>query len=124
MSPSQGCTDVTTDVGSTFRLADEEKVAARQAMIESDGRLTMHLGGLDKICAENGACGYAVGDSLTVADLAIWRLAGWLSAGVIDGIPPGYVSSSFPAILSVVKKVDEHPKVSQWKQKFPKAYAP
>ena len=111
-------------MGSTFRLADEEKIAARQAMIESAGRLTMHLGGLDKICAENGACGYAVGDSLTVADLAIWRLAGWLSAGVIDGIPPDYVISTFPAIQSVVETVDEHPKVIQWKQKFPKAYSP
>ena len=28
----------------------------------------MHLGGLERICAENGACGHAVGESLTVAD--------------------------------------------------------
>lgn len=66
-----GCTDVTTDLGATFRLGIEEKVAARAALIKPDGRLTMHLGGLEKICIENGNSGHAVGDSLTVADLSV-----------------------------------------------------
>ena len=66
-----GCTDVTGTIGATFRLSDDEKMEARRAMIAPDGRLTMHLGGLEKICAENGENGYAVGATLTVADLAV-----------------------------------------------------
>ena len=66
-----GCTDVTSTIGSTFRLSDEEKMEARRAMIAPDGRLTMHLGGLEKICSENGENGYTVGTTLTVADLAV-----------------------------------------------------
>ena len=117
-----GCTDVTSTIGMTFRLSDDEKMAARAKLVEPDGRLTMHLGGLEKICAENGSCGYAVGSSLTVADLAIWRLCGWLSGGVIDGIPADFVAG-FPAVSKLIATVDAHPKVSEWKEMHPKFYA-
>jgi len=118
-----GCTDVTGTIGGTFRLADDQKVVERQKLIAKDGRLTMHLGGLERICADNGSCGYAVGSSLTVADLAIWRLVGWLSGGKIDGIPTSYVKSTFPAVSKVVEMVDAHPKVCEWKAKHAKLYA-
>ena len=117
-----GCTDVTTTIGATFRLSDVEKIAAREALIAADGRLTMHLGGLEKICAENGSCGHAVGSSLTVADFAIWRLVGWLASGVIDGIPKDYVASTFPAVSKLVETVDAHPKVGEWKALHAKFY--
>ena len=117
-----GCTDVTTTIGATFRLPDDEKASARAAMVAEGGRLRMHLGGLERICAENGGCGYAVGESLTVADLAIWRLVGWLSSGVIDGIPAEYVSDTFPALASVVSAVDAHEKVVEWKKLHPQSY--
>ena len=73
-----GCTDVTTTIGATFRLPDDEKLPARQALIAEGGRLRMHLGGLEKLCQQNNACGYVVGDSITVGDIAIWRLCGWI----------------------------------------------
>lgn len=119
-----GCTDVTGTIGATFRLPDAEKVAARQELCAPDGRLTLHLGGLEKLCAGNdSASGFAVGESLTVADLAIWRLCGWVSAGVIDGIDPGYVSSRFPRLALLISAVDAHPKVAEWKARFPEFYA-
>jgi len=117
-----GCTDVTGTIGATFRLPDAEKEAARAALIAEGGRLAMHLGGLERICAENGSCGFAVGSALTVADLAIWRLVGWVSSGVIDGIPKQYVAESFPALSKLVASVDAHPKVAEWKQRHPKHY--
>ena len=36
-----------------------------------DGRLTMQLGGLEKICSESSGDSFAVGSTLTVADLAV-----------------------------------------------------
>ena len=112
-----GCTDVTVTVGKTFGMKDDEKASARAALIAPDGRLTLHLGGLEKICAENGGCSYAVGSTMTVADISIWRLVGWLSSGIIDGIPVDYVSSTFPHLAALVAAVDAHPKVGEWKPK-------
>ena len=118
-----GCTDVTATVGKTFGLPDDEKLAAREALVAEGGRLALHLGGLERICAENGGCGFAVGSSITTADIAIWRLVGWLSSGALDGIPKDYVATNFPAISKVVEAVDGDAKVQQWKEKFPEFYA-
>jgi len=117
-----GCTDVTMTVGRTFSLPAEEKAKARQALITPEGRLTMHLSGLEKLITENGCNGHIVGESVTVADLAIWRLIGWLSSGVIDGIPKDYISNTFPQITALCAKVDCHPKVQEWKHLHSKFY--
>lgn len=117
-----GCTDVTGTIGSTFSLPAAEKVKKRQELISSGGRLTMELSGLEGIVAGNGCKGHAVGTSLSVADLAIWRLSGWLSNGSLDGVPSEYVSSNFPEIAGVCASVDSHPKVQEWKAKYPKFY--
>jgi prostaglandin-H2 D-isomerase / glutathione transferase len=117
-----GCTDVTTTIGTTFRLPTDEKIPAREAMIAEGGRLRMHLSGLEKICLENGDCGFSVGSSITVADLAIWRLVGWLSSGTLDGIPADYVAKTFPSLSKVVDGVDANAKVKEWKAKYAKFY--
>jgi len=117
-----GCTDVTVTIGQTFRLPAEEKIAARRKLIAPDGRLSMHLGGLESIITQNGSQGRVAGDFITVADLAIWRLVGWLSSGVIDGIPKDYISRTFPHITALCAKVDSHPKVQDWTEKHAKFY--
>jgi len=124
-----GCTDVTNTVAATMRIKDEaEKIRARASLILPDGRLTLQLSGLEKLIVENGRNGVAIGDSLTVADLAIWRLAGWLSDGILDGLPRGYVTNPenayrFPAIAKVFATVDNHESVVQWKTKHSKFFS-
>jgi glutathione S-transferase len=121
-----GCTDVTGTVGTTFRIQDAgEKIAARKALIDKEsGRLHMHLNGLEMICAANNhKDGYSVGSSLTVADLAIWRLVGWIDSGTLDGIPENHVADTFPALNKLVAMVDAHPKVIEWKAKHSKFYS-
>lgn len=118
-----GCTDVTGTIGTTFRLPDAEKVPAREALIAEGGRLRMHLGGLNKLVVENGDCGHAVGRTITVADLAIWRLIGWLESGALDGIPKDFVATTFPALTKLVATVDANAKVKEWKGKHPKFYS-
>eukprot|EP00658_Telonema_sp_P-2_P025744 TRINITY_DN20372_c0_g1_i3.p1 TRINITY_DN20372_c0_g1~~TRINITY_DN20372_c0_g1_i3.p1 ORF type:complete len:241 (-),score=55.66 TRINITY_DN20372_c0_g1_i3:267-989(-) len=118
-----GCTDCTTDIAGTFRIHDQAaKIAAREALVASDGRLTKHLAGLETLISENGSKGVVAGDKMTVADIAIWRMVGWLSSGVIDGIPKTYVASNFPQIADVCAKVDADPKVMAWKAAHPKQY--
>lgn len=118
-----GCTDVTTDVGSTFRLPAEEKVPARQAMVKPDGRLFMHMAGLEKVVKEHSPSGFLLGKTISVADLAIWRLERWFSSGVLDGIPKDFVRANFPRITEVCDAVDAHPKVKEWKNMHSKHYS-
>lgn len=118
-----GCTDVTGTVGATMRIEDEdEKLEARAKLMEPEGRLTLHLGGINKLLEANGSNGATVGDALTVADLAIWRLVGWLDGGTLDGIPPGWATTTFPAIAALIAKVDTHEGVISWKKSHPDFY--
>jgi glutathione S-transferase len=87
-------TDVSELVTATMQERDgRRKVAWRQALVAPDGRMTMLLRGLEAVLKQNGASPtpYVAGTSLTVADLAVWRAVGWISSGVLDGIPPTYV---------------------------------
>ena len=121
-----GCTDVTTTISKTFSMQDpKEKVSAREEMCQKDGgRLYMHLNGLERICTQNPSkSSFSVGPSLTVADLAIWRLIGWVDGGVLDGIPRDFVNDNFPALKGLYQAVDTMPKVQEWTQKFPQHYS-
>merc|ERR1712157_523496 len=106
-------------IGSTFRMSDEAKLAARKEMITRDGRLAMHLAGLEQLLQRTGR---VAGTSITVADIAIWRMAGWIDGGIIDGIPRGYVSGNFPKIAALSAIVDSDAKVQEWKRMHPKQY--
>ena len=50
---------------------------------------------------------------LGLADIAIWRLLGWLSTGNIAGIPIDIIKD-FPKTSRVCKAVDSHPKIQDW----------
>ena len=110
-----GCTDCTSTVGATMRMPDDEKLTARAALIAEGGRLAMHVGGLEKLAKENGGSSGAIeGKELTVADLCVWRLVGWLNGGGLDGLPASWINAdTFPALTKLVEMVDSHPKVSQ-----------
>lgn len=115
-------TDCTVTIGATFRLAADQKVPERQKLIASGGRLHMQLSGIERLLQENGVAGFVYGKSLTIADLALWRMVGWISGGVIDGIPKDFVSSTFPEIAKVCASVDGNAKVKEWKQMHAKFY--
>mmetsp|Transcript_15227 Transcript_15227/g.22396 ORF Transcript_15227/g.22396 Transcript_15227/m.22396 type:complete len:236 (-) Transcript_15227:502-1209(-) len=115
-----GCTDVTTTVASTFRTPKEEVEARRTELIDPEsGRLYMHLNGLNSLLCkddENVACGC----SMTVADICVWRLVGWLSAGVLDYIPADLISSHFPNLHKVHTNVQENDKMIQYMKEYHK----
>ena len=86
--------------------------------------MTMLLNGLESLLAQNSSASpYVAGDTLSVADLALWRAVGWLSSGVLDGIPPSFVQSTFPRLWALHTSVDLEPKVAEWKAKHPRHYA-
>ena len=119
-------TDISDLVTDTMQERDpKRKIAWRQALVAPDGRMTMLLNGLETLLRQNGAqpVPFVAGNSLTVADLAIWRAVGWISSGVIDGIPTIYVKTQFPNLWQLHCMVDQLPKLAEWKAKNPHHYA-
>lgn len=118
-----GLTDATELVTGTMQIQDpQQKILRRQQLCSQEGRLTMLLGGVETILQQNGSNGFCAGNSLTVADLALWRAVGWLSGGVLDGIAGDYIMKWFPALWKLHCAMDKHPKVQEWKARFPNKY--
>ena len=107
-------------MGKTFRIDNaDEKMAARVALYKT--ALPDCFEKLEKLLVANGDTGYFVGDSLTVADLCVWRCMGWFTAGVLDGIGKD-VAAKFTKLNGVLANVDAHPKVVEWKALHPENY--
>ena len=63
--------------------------------------------------------GFYVGSSLTIADLAMYRLVGWISGGVLDGLPTNLVDS-YPQIKANVEATKSNEKVKAYLvEKYP-----
>ena len=103
-------TDITELIFSTSRDDDDLIKKAKRETLASDD-LPRKLQMLEKcIGAESG---WVVGPQLGLADLAIWRMMGWLSSGIVDGIPATLLST-FPKIAAVCRAVDAHPQIQDW----------
>merc|ERR1712098_743 len=88
-----------------------EKAAARQVLAETT--LPKYLAFLELLLTQNGSTGFYVGDSLTIADIAMWRLCGWLSVGVLDGIPAD-ILEAYPQVDQAFKAVGEIEGIKEW----------
>ena len=65
---------------------------------------------------------WVASNKISIADIAIWRLIGWFTSGVIDGFPKDMIAV-FPKLRSLCLAVDNHEKVQKWIQKsYPKNY--
>jgi len=105
-------TDMTIAVGRTMRMSDaEEKKTARAELAEVT--LPKYLTALEKIMKENGSTGFYVGKVMTIADIAMWRMLGWLKGGIVDGLPTTLIDP-YPLILDNWNSTDQHPQISAW----------
>ena len=52
-------------------------------------------------------------EKMTIADIAMWRLLGWLTSGIIDGIPTSIIDD-FRKLKNIHHQVHTHPKVQEW----------
>jgi glutathione S-transferase len=108
-------TDISNLMSPTMREKDPEtKIALRKSLAE--GALPQWLGYLERYLEVNGSSGFFVTARLTIADLAIWRLLGWLSGGILDGIPKDIIAP-FPLLKKHFDMVGNIPKVQQWMSK-------
>ena len=113
-------------VDEVIDLATDITVKIRPALIEKDPEKRMEmrrelsetvlphwLGFMETLLENNGKTGYFVDDSLTVADLAAWRLCGWISGGIIEGIPET-ILDAFPLLNAHQNHISNLPKVVEW----------
>ena len=111
-------TDITVLISSAGKVESEnEKRINRQKLYEGD--LSKKLKILEKNLKENSDL---ILEKMTVADIAIWRLMGWLSGGMLDGFPED-ILKNYPRIRRLSNAVDNHTKIQQWIEKtYPKNY--
>ena len=103
-------TDITNVVSPTIREKDEvKKMEDRKVLVNK--LLPRWFKYLENLLSEDDSTWFV--EKMTIADIAMWRLLGWLTSGIIDGIPT-YVVDKFPKLKNIHHQVHTHPKVQEW----------
>jgi len=109
------CTDITIQMRPSIRETDP-KLRTEMRKELSETILPRWLGFLEKLLEDNRDTGFFVGSSISVADLAVWRLCAWISGGIIDGISTNLLEGF--SLLSVhQREISNLPKVMEWVKK-------
>ena len=104
-------TDITNLVSPTIREKDEQKKIEDRLLLKNK-LLPRWFRYLENILSESTS-DWFVENKMTIADIAMWRLLGWLISGIIDGIPTTIVDS-YPKLKNIHTNVHHHPKVQKW----------
>ena len=103
--------DATYHVGSTMRLTGDAQREAREKLVE--GWLPIYLKGLAELLVRGGG-EYFADHRLTVADLKVMGLTGWLSHGALDHIPADLVARTAPTLTEHAGRVFDDSRVKAW----------
>ena len=71
---------------------------------------------LENLLSENKESNFFVGKKISIADLAIWRLLGWLTSGLLDGVPTN-ILEPYKRLKNLREEIYNHPKVNEWMMK-------
>merc|ERR1711872_939890 len=104
-------TDITNLIGPTMRMGDAEKIEARKVL--ASDKLPMYFSALEAMMKANGSTGFFVGDKMTIADIAMWRLMGWFKGGALDGISTD-ILDKYPLLTKSFDDTESHPKIKAW----------
>ena len=110
--------DAATDINILFRpsMKENDPVKRKEMRIElSNNDLPRYFGYLDYLISQNNS-NYFVGDEMTIADIAIWRLIGWIASGVIDDIPQTIINK-FTNLKNLCLLVNKDKNIKEWVSK-------
>ena len=105
-------TDINLLLGPSRTESDPNKREKLRKELAVDG-FPKAFNYLEKLLENNNFEKWFVGENISIADIAIWRLMGWLTSGMIDHIPTDLLNS-FPLLTKLCSDVNEHPKVNEW----------
>ena len=102
--------DITNLVSPTIREKDlDKKMDDRKLLVNK--LLPRWFRYLENLLSEDESTWFV--EKMSIADVAIWRLLGWLTSGIIDGIPTSIIDD-FPKLKNIHHQVHTHPKVQEW----------
>jgi glutathione S-transferase len=96
----------------SMKESDPTKKKAMRKELTSN-ELPTYFGYLQDILSANSS-DWFVGDSMTIADLAVWSLLGWVASGVIDDIS-AEVIQPFEGLVKLYNQINKNPRVKEWK---------
>ncbi|HEY3497841.1 MAG TPA: glutathione S-transferase family protein [Polyangiaceae bacterium] len=96
-------------ISGTFDIKDKEELAKKRAEL-ADGPIKAWGASLEKQIVGP----FAAGSAISVADVKLFVVAGWLKSGVLDHIPAN-VLDAFPKLETLYQSVLSHPKVAAWR---------
>ncbi|CAE8589055.1 unnamed protein product [Polarella glacialis] len=107
--------DVHAKMGKTMSLPKEEKGAARQAALGEGGEVSKMLAML-----EANVDAFAVGDSMTLADIFVFWYLNFLNCGFWDGVTDraDLISKPYPKLTAISEKVKAVPKIKEYYTKI------
>ena len=96
--------DLTLCLSKTMRIADaDEKKAAREAFAQHD--LPRCCGVLETLFKGNGP--FFAGKDLSIADLQLYAVVGWMVSGQVDHVPTTALDNEFPKTKACLVAVGE-----------------
>ena len=106
--------DTATDINMLMRPSMREqdpdkKKLMRQELSKND--LPKYFGYLENLLKEDNI--WFSDNKMTIADIAIWRLMGWLKSGVIDDVPQN-LTENFNKLNRVYNEVNNNPDLKRW----------
>ena len=106
--------DTATDINMLMRPSMREqdpdkKKLMRQELSKND--LPKYFGFLEDLLKEENI--WFSNNKMTIADIAIWRLMGWLKSGVIDDIPQD-ITDDFNKLNRVYSEVNNNTDIKRW----------
>ena len=105
-------TDITNLVSPTVREKNEIiKKDTREKL--TNKLLPRWFTYLENILENEKGSTWFVDNKISIADIAIWRLLGWLKSGMLDGIPTN-ICDAYTKLNNVYAEVHKHPKVQEW----------
>ncbi len=106
--------DTATDINMLMRPSMREqdpdkKKLMRQELSKND--LPKYFGYLENLLKDEKI--WFAENRMTIADIAIWRLMGWLKSGVIDDIPQD-ITDDFNKLNRVYSEVNNNTDIKRW----------
>ena len=104
------------DINYLVTLSSRDKDPERKKMardILANRHLPKWFKFLENILKQNTDSVYFVESNLTIADLAIWRLLGWLKSGMLDGVPTS-ILDNYEHLNELREEIYKNPKVIKW----------
>ena len=107
--------DASNDINLLLRPSSREKSEAKKIELRkklSNEELPMSFNMLENLLIRNKTK-WMAGDEFSIADIAVWRLIGWLKSGIVDYLDPNIINN-YPLLNNLCFEVANLPKIKEW----------